>query len=78
MTPSVFGSKWLVMMRELFAPISGTVLERNDPLIDSPDSLNEDPYEEGWMIKVKPADASEVGKLLDQAAYVDFLEEQAE
>ena len=40
---------------ELFAPVSGKVVEVNDPLSDAPETINEDPYEEGWMIAIEPA-----------------------
>ena len=63
---------------ELFAPVTGKVVEVNDPLSDAPESINEDPYEEGWMIKVEMSDAAEVEALLDAAAYRKFLEEEAE
>jgi glycine cleavage system H protein len=61
---------------ELFAPISGKVVEVNDPLTDAPETINEDPYEEGWMIVVEPSDAKEVGALMDATTYKAFVEEQ--
>ncbi len=61
---------------ELFAPISGKVVEVNDPLSDAPETINEDPYEEGWMITVQPADPAEVDQLMDAKAYKAFVEEQ--
>ncbi len=54
---------------ELYAPISGEVLEVNEELEDSPELVNESPYEEAWMLKVKLADASELDELMDAAAY---------
>lgn len=63
---------------DLYAPVSGTVLERNDDLVEAPEGLNEDCYDEGWMLKVKLTDPSEVAQLLKQADYVAFLESQAE
>jgi glycine cleavage system H protein len=60
---------------ELFAPISGKVVEVNDPLSDAPETINEDPYEEGWMIVVEPSDPGELGSLMDAKAYRGFLEE---
>jgi glycine cleavage system H protein len=54
---------------ELYAPVSGTVLEVNDALVDEPETINDDPYGEGWMLKVKVSDASAVEKLMDAAAY---------
>ncbi len=60
---------------ELFAPISGKVVEVNDPLSDAPETINEDPYEEGWMIVIEPSDPGELGSLMDAKAYRGFLEE---
>src|SRR5690242_18833496 len=57
---------------ELFCPITGKVVEVNDPLSDSPETINEDPYEEGWMIQVEVADPNELGELMDAAAYQKF------
>ncbi|WP_242396220.1 glycine cleavage system protein GcvH [Anaeromyxobacter oryzisoli] len=61
---------------ELFAPVSGKVVEVNDPLADAPETINEDPYEEGWLIVVEPADPGELDGLMDAKAYKTFVEEQ--
>ncbi len=61
---------------ELFAPVSGKVVEVNDPLTDAPETINEDPYEEGWMIQVEVADEKELAELLDAASYGKFVEEE--
>ncbi len=61
---------------ELFSPVTGKVVEVNDPLADAPETLNEDPYEEGWMIVVAPSDPKELDALLDASAYKAFVEEQ--
>ena len=63
---------------ELFAPITGKVVEVNDPLSDTPETINEDPYEEGWMIQVELSDQKELVELLDAAGYQKFLEEEQE
>jgi len=63
---------------ELFAPVSGKVVEVNDPLSDAPETINEDPYEEGWMIQVELSDPKEVESLLDAAGYQKFLQEESE
>jgi glycine cleavage system H protein len=63
---------------DLFAPVSGKVVEVNDPLVDAPETINEDPYEDGWMIQIEIADPAEVKELLDPAAYRKFVEEEAE
>jgi glycine cleavage system H protein len=54
---------------DIFAPFSGKVLEINELLKDSPESVNSDPYGKGWMIKVEISDASELNDLLDASAY---------
>jgi glycine cleavage system H protein len=54
---------------ELYAPVSGIVLEVNDTLVDEPETINDDPYGKGWMLKVKVSHASAVEKLMDAAAY---------
>ena len=61
---------------ELFAPVSGKVVEVNAPLSDAPEAINEDPYEEGWMVVIEPSDPAEVESLMDSKAYQAFLEEQ--
>ncbi len=59
---------------DVIAPLSGEVIEVNDALGDAPEAINDDPYEAGWMVKVKLSDASEVSTLLDQSAYVASLD----
>ena len=54
---------------DLFAPVAGTIEARNDDLEDRPELLNEDPYGEGWLVRITPTDASAVDGLLDAAAY---------
>jgi len=54
---------------DAFMPVSGEVIEINAALEAAPESVNKDPYGEGWMIKVKMSDASELDGLLDAAAY---------
>ncbi|HLE25701.1 MAG TPA: glycine cleavage system protein GcvH [Thermodesulfobacteriota bacterium] len=63
---------------DLFAPISGEVVEVNEALLDSPEAINEDPYGEGWMVKVKPYDPSELDDLMDSDEYTEFIEMQSE
>ena len=63
---------------ELFAPLSGKVVEVNDPLGDAPETINEDPYEEGWMIVVELSDSKDLNELMDAAAYEKFIEEEQE
>ncbi|WP_028007907.1 glycine cleavage system protein GcvH [Solimonas flava] len=58
---------------DVYAPIAGEVVAANDKLGGSPEILNSDPYQEGWLWKMKPANAADLGSLLDAAAYADFL-----
>ncbi len=55
---------------DLFAPVSGTVRERNDSLEDRPELVNEDPYGEGWMLTIVPRDRAELDGLMDADAYL--------
>ena len=67
---AVFGSIEAVKtVSDLFMPVGGEVLAVNPKLEDNPELVNSDPYGEGWMIKVKMTDPSEVSKLLDAEAY---------
>ena len=54
---------------ELYAPVSGVVTERNDALDGTPELLNADPYGDGWMVKVRPADPTSADALLDAGGY---------
>lgn len=54
---------------DLYAPVSGEVTETNAALSGSPELVNSDPFGNGWMIRVRVADAAQVGELLDAAAY---------
>jgi glycine cleavage system H protein len=58
---------------ELYAPLSGEVEAVNDALTDQPELVNQEPYGEGWMIKVRPADLAEMGQLLDADGYEQLL-----
>jgi glycine cleavage system H protein len=60
-------------MADLYAPVSGEVIEINSALEDHPEFVSEDPYGAGWMIKVKIADAEEAGRLKDAAAYTELI-----
>jgi len=70
----VFGSVEAVKtVSDLFLPVSGEVLEFNEALEDAPESVNDDPYGDGWMVKIKIADASELDGLMDAASYEAML-----
>jgi glycine cleavage system H protein len=60
---------------ELYAPINGTVMEVNEDLDDSPEFVNESPYEKAWMIVVEPSDASEIEKLMTAEQYEEMTQE---
>jgi glycine cleavage system H protein len=61
---------------DLYAPVSGTVVEINSALPEKPEIINTDPYGEGWMIIVEPRDLKEVDQLLDAGAYMALIGEQ--
>ncbi len=61
---------------DLIAPLSGDILEINPVLADAPETINEDPYGAGWLLRVRLNDVAEVDQLLDAAAYRKLLEEQ--
>jgi len=54
---------------DLFAPVSGTIVEINEKIIDTPEIVNKDPYGDGWMIKIQMSDSKELDNLLDAAHY---------
>jgi glycine cleavage system H protein len=70
----VFGTVEAVKtVSDLFMPLSGEVLEFNAALEDAPESVNDDPYKSGWMIKVKIEDPSQISDLLDFDAYKQLI-----
>jgi glycine cleavage system H protein len=60
---------------EIYAPVSGTVVARNDQLTDEPELVNTDPYGSGWLVEIEPTDPGEVDDLLDAAAYRELTEQ---
>ncbi|MHB1662022.1 MAG: glycine cleavage system protein H, partial [bacterium] len=58
---------------ELYAPVSGHVISVNDSLKDEPELVNEEPYDSGWLLKVKFTNEDELGDLMDQSAYEEYL-----
>jgi glycine cleavage system H protein len=58
---------------DVFAPLSGEIVEVNAALADSPEKINDDPYGDGWLVKVRLSDQSELATLLDVGAYRDLL-----
>jgi glycine cleavage system H protein len=59
---------------DVFAPLSGEVVEVNEALAESPETINADPYGEGWLVKVKLSDPSETESLMDAATYQAMLQ----
>jgi glycine cleavage system H protein len=63
---------------DIFAPISGTVVEVNQDLPDSPETVNEDPYGDGWLIKIKVSDTAELDDLMDNEEYEEMVAAEKE
>ncbi|MBI5482703.1 MAG: glycine cleavage system protein GcvH [Deltaproteobacteria bacterium] len=63
---------------DIYAPLSGKVVKVNDVLENSPEYLNQDPYDEGWMIQIELSDQAELKDLMDATAYVALVEEHGE
>jgi glycine cleavage system H protein len=61
---------------DVISPLSGEVVEVNQKVVDEPETINEDPYGEGWLVKVRLSDAGEVDDLMDVEEYKRLLEEQ--
>lgn len=60
---------------EVLSPVSGRVVEINDKLLDYPETIAEDPYEEGWIAEVELDDAEELDDLMDEGEYKEYIEE---
>ena len=74
---SVYGEVESVKaVSDLISPLSGEVLEINAKVVDEPEAVNEDPYGDGWLIRIRLADPGELGTLLDAGAYRQLLDEQ--
>jgi len=61
---------------DVYAPLSGEVVEINEELPDAPETINTSPYDDGWMIKIKLSDAAELEGLMDADAYQEFIEKE--
>ncbi|HOI50106.1 MAG TPA: glycine cleavage system protein GcvH [Prolixibacteraceae bacterium] len=71
----IFGTVEAVKtVSDLFMPVSGEVVEVNEALADTPELVNKDPYGEGWMIKIKIADETELAELISAADYQKMIE----
>jgi glycine cleavage system H protein len=63
---------------DVYAPVGGTVLEVNDILPDNPETINDDPYGDGWMIRVEMADEEDLKDLMNAEEYAEYVEQQKE
>lgn len=61
---------------DVYSPVSGEVIAANESLSGSPELVNQDPYGQGWLFKIKPSDPAELGQLLDAAAYGKVVENE--
>ncbi len=72
----VFGTIEVVKtISDLFLPVAGEILEQNEALADQPELVNQDPYGEGWLIKIKPTADADFDSLLDAEAYKALINE---
>lgn len=73
----VFGTVESVKaVSDLFAPVTGKVVKINSPLEDSPEYVNDDPYDEGWLVEVEMSDPSQLEELMNADEYQKFIAEQ--
>jgi glycine cleavage system H protein len=63
---------------DIYAPVSGTVVEINEELAESPEMVNEDPYGDGWLVKIKVTDAAELDDLMDNEEYEELIAKEKE
>lgn len=63
---------------DVYAPVSGAVLEINDILPDNPETINDDPYGDGWMIRVELSDVDDLKDLMDADEYAEYVQQQKE
>ena len=61
---------------DVISPLSGEILEVNQKVVDEPETVNDDPYGEGWLVRIRLSDPPEVDTLLDAASYQQYLSEQ--
>ena len=75
----VFGTVESVKaVSDVYAPLSGKIVKVNFPLADSPEYLNDEPYDEGWMVQIELSSPDELKDLMKAEAYEEFVEEQSE
>lgn len=61
---------------DLYSPVTGRIVEINQPLLDAPELVNQDPYSDGWMVKVEMKDFTVTEDLMDAPSYKEYIEEQ--
>ena len=61
---------------DIYAPVSGEIIEANQEVVDSPEFVNSSPYDKAWLVKVRLSDASEIANLMDSKIYATYAEEQ--
>lgn len=70
----VFGTIEAVKtVSDMFMPVGGEILEKNQTIEDTPDAVNKDPYGNGWMVKIRMSDPSEIGQLLSPEKYKELI-----
>lgn len=62
---------------KIYAPLSGKVIAVNDEVVEAPETINEDMYEDGWLVEIEMSDAGEFDNLMTAEAYESFIEEQS-
>ena len=62
---------------DIYSPVSGEVIEANQGVVEAPEKVNQSPYGDAWLVKIRLSDPSEVENLMDAAAYEQFLVEEA-
>ena len=65
-------------VNDIYTPLSGRVLEINDPVVDSPEIVNEDSYGEGWLVKIEIGDQKELKELMTAKQYEAYIKEESE
>ncbi|MBL4821422.1 MAG: glycine cleavage system protein GcvH [Gammaproteobacteria bacterium] len=61
---------------DIYTPISGEVIDINEALVDAPEIVNSDPYEQGWLFKLKPSDEADLDELMDADTYKEMCDEE--
>ena len=65
-------------VNDIYAPLTGRIVEVNDPVVDSPEIVNEDPYAEGWLVRIEISDPKELGELMSAKDYEAYIKEESE